>query len=52
MSFFPAHCDHNCKDCSQNNCGWCSFLDIPVEGYDSNYNTAYTDSDKYPKKEE
>ena len=29
MSYFPASCDHDCKDCSQNKCGWCAFLDRP-----------------------
>ena len=55
MAYFPAHCDHNCKGCQMNNCGWCGFLDIPVDGYDfvNNNNTAvYADEDKYPKKEE
>lgn len=54
MAYFPAHCDHDCKGCQMNSCGWCSFLDTAVEGYDfKNSTTAhYTDSDKYPKKEE
>lgn len=55
MAYYPAHCDHNCKGCSQNNCGWCGFLDIPVEGYydfERNNTAVYTDGDKYPNKEE
>ena len=27
MAYFPASCDYDCKDCSQNKCGWCAFLD-------------------------
>lgn len=27
MAYFPASCDYNCKDCSQNKCGWCAFHD-------------------------
>ena len=30
MAYFPASCDHDCKDCSQNNCGWCAFHDCPA----------------------
>ena len=49
MSFYPAHCDHDCNGCSQNNgCGWCIFLDIPIGGYTnttfSNLATSYIDS--------
>lgn len=29
MAYFPASCDHDCKDCSQNKCGWCAFHDCP-----------------------
>lgn len=29
MAYFPASCDYDCKDCSQNKCGWCAFLDRP-----------------------
>lgn len=29
MAYFPASCDHDCKECSQNKCGWCAFLDRP-----------------------
>lgn len=29
MAYFPASCDYNCKDCSQNKCGWCAFHDCP-----------------------
>ena len=32
MAYFPASCDHDCKDCSQNKCGWCAFLDRPTMG--------------------
>jgi hypothetical protein len=27
MAYFPASCDYDCKDCSQNKCGWCAFHD-------------------------
>ena len=27
MAYFPASCDYKCKECSQNKCGWCVFLD-------------------------
>lgn len=27
MAYFPASCDYDCKDCSQNKCGWCVFRD-------------------------
>ena len=30
MAYFPASCDNDCKDCSQNKCGWCAFLDRPT----------------------
>lgn len=30
MAYFPASCDYDCKDCSQNKCGWCTFYDHPV----------------------
>lgn len=30
MAYFPASCDYDCKDCSQNKCGWCAFLDRPT----------------------
>lgn len=30
MAYFPASCDHDCKDCSQNKCGWCAFHDCPT----------------------
>lgn len=30
MAYFPASCDNDCKDCPQNKCGWCAFLDRPV----------------------
>lgn len=30
MAYFPASCDYDCKDCSQNKCGWCAFRDCPV----------------------
>lgn len=33
MAFFPAHCDNNCKGCSQNICGWCCLFDIPTPEY-------------------
>jgi len=29
MAYFPASCDNDCKDCSQNKCGWCAFYDRP-----------------------
>lgn len=32
MAYFPAHCDYDCKDCSQNKCGWCAFRDCPTRG--------------------
>ena len=32
MAYFPASCDYDCIDCSQNKCGWCAFLDRPC-GY-------------------
>jgi len=31
MAYFPATCDYDCKDCSQNKCGWCAFLDHSCE---------------------
>lgn len=31
MAYFPAHCDYDCKDCSQNKCGWCAFHDRSTE---------------------
>ena len=30
MAYFPASCDYDCKDCSQNKCGWCAFHDCPA----------------------
>ena len=30
MAYFPASCDYDCKDCSQNKCGWCAFHDRPI----------------------
>lgn len=27
MAYFPASCDYDCEDCSQNKCGWCAFYD-------------------------
>ena len=30
MAYFPASCDYDCKDCSQNKCGWCVFHDCPA----------------------
>lgn len=30
MAYFPASCDHDCKECSQNKCGWCAFRDCPI----------------------
>ena len=35
MAYFPASCDYDCKDCSQNKCGWCAFYDHQVVGYDT-----------------
>lgn len=32
MAYFPASCDYDCKDCSQNKCGWCAFLDRSTMG--------------------
>lgn len=32
MAYFPAHCDYNCIECSQNKCGWCAFHDCPTGG--------------------
>lgn len=29
MAYFPASCDYDCKDCSQNKGGWCAFHDCP-----------------------
>lgn len=29
MAYFPASCDYDCKECSQNKCGWCAFHDCP-----------------------
>lgn len=29
MAYFPASCDYDCKECSQNKCGWCAFHDSP-----------------------
>lgn len=34
MAYYPASCDYKCKDCSQNKCGWCIFLDRPTIDYD------------------
>ena len=31
MAYFPAHCDYDCIECSQNKCGWCAFHDCPTE---------------------
>ena len=30
MAYFPASCDYDCKDCSQNKCGWCAFRDRAI----------------------
>lgn len=30
MAYFPASCDYDCKDCSQNKRGWCAFHDCPT----------------------
>lgn len=30
MAYSPATCDYDCKECSQNKCGWCAFLDRPI----------------------
>ena len=30
MAYFPASCDYDCKECSQNKCGWCAFYDCPI----------------------
>lgn len=30
MAYFPASCDYDCKDCSQNKYGWCAFHDCPA----------------------
>lgn len=30
MAYFPASCDYDCQDCSQNKCGWCAFHDCPA----------------------
>ena len=57
MAYFPATCDYDCKDCSQNKCGWCAFHDCPciatlaetIEPY--NYSTTITER-KEDKKEE
>jgi len=47
MAYFPATCDYDCKECSQNKCGWCAFHDRPTpftlrtkEPY--NYSTVFT----------
>ena len=32
MAYFPASCDYDCKECSQNKCGWCTFHDCPTIG--------------------
>lgn len=51
MAFYPAHCDNNCKDCSQNNhSGWCIAFDIPIASTAQNpvLNEAIT---YYPKAE-
>lgn len=32
MAYFPASCDYDCKDCSQNKCGWCTFYDCHTMG--------------------
>ena len=32
MAYFPASCDYDCRDCSQNKCGWCTFHDCPTMG--------------------
>lgn len=39
MAYFPASCDHDCKDCSQNTCRWCAFYDCPT--IDKLTSTAY-----------
>lgn len=56
MAYFPASCDYDCKDCSQNKCGWCAFHDCPtmgalaetIEPY--NYSTTITLENKEDKK--
>jgi hypothetical protein len=56
MAYFPASCDYDCKDCSQNKCGWCAFHDHPcgatlaetIEPY--NYSTTITLENKEDKK--
>lgn len=56
MAYFPASCDYDCKDCSQNKCGWCAFLDRPcssgatleetVEPYNYSTITGYKEEQK------
>lgn len=58
MAYFPASCDYDCNDCSQNKCGWCAFHDCPavstattatiVSPY--NYSTTITKSDMEERK--
>lgn len=42
MAYFPASCDYDCKDCSQNKCGWCAFLDRSIRGTATATNQAAT----------
>lgn len=54
MAYFPASCDYDCKDCSQNKCGWCAFHDCPIRTdataatrtYPYSYSTTYKEDKK------
>ena len=55
MAYFPASCDYNCKECSQNKCGWCGFRDCPItstaETVNSyNYSTTFKNESVNKKK--
>ena len=54
MAYFPASCDYDCKECSQNKCGWCAFRDCPVvttaavtvNPYDCSTTITYSDKEE------
>lgn len=56
MAYFPASCDYDCIDCSQNKSGWCAFHDWPititaVQAITTNpYNSSATIMNKEDKK--
>ena len=54
MAYFPASCDYDCKECSQNKCGWCAFHDCPtMSGTTINpYNSSATIATETKKEDE